>query len=210
MHNYLLQSLQGPTAVEYYPEAMFAAKTALDKYRCIHCNKIPKVFYRCECGRVDKSEVGKGKPRYENNTGLSCGDCKHLPCTQCNRSDRYELDRTTNTNVRRLKIHCQQGCGETLNLQELGNHLKNKCSKRRRPCKYNCIGCKEENAGQELEAHENNASKHFDLAMLVIFDLQKRVELLEKAGSSTQQISTAQPPTTISPPSTPGPTIMYM
>ena len=184
---------------------MFASKTALDKYRCIHCNKIPKVFHRCECGRVDKSEVGKGKSRYENNTGLSCGDCRHLPCTKCNRSDRYKLDRTTNTNVLKLKVHCQQDCGEKLILSELNNHTKNKCSKKRRPCKYNWAGCQVEDAGQGIEDHENDKLAHFDM---VVSTLQMRIESLEEANTNSQQVLRSQSlpnEASTQPPSTSGP-----
>ncbi len=97
--------LQRPRkAAEYYNEDIFVNKKNLAKYQCIHCKKIPKSFFRCKCGTVDgKKEVGKGKARFEGNTGLSCSDCKHQACTNCWQSDQYEPDTITNGNIRKLK-----------------------------------------------------------------------------------------------------------
>ncbi len=96
--------LQCSKTAEYYNKDTFVNKKNLAKYQCIHCKKIPKSFYRCKCGTVDgKKEVGKGKPRYDDNTGLSCSECKHQACTNCGQSDQYEPDKVTNGNIGKLK-----------------------------------------------------------------------------------------------------------
>ncbi len=146
---------------------MFANKTILTKYQCIHCKKIPTSFFRCNCGKADKQElVGKGKARYDDNTGLSCSDCTHQACTSCGRSDQYEPDKVTRDNIRKLKVSCEKNCGESFLLSKLEGHLKNECSKRKRTCKYVWAGCKNEGAGDEIEQHE----KEFDAHVLAAID----------------------------------------
>ena len=96
--------LQRSKTAEYYNEDTFANKKNLAKYQCIHCKKIPTSFFRCQCGKVDgKKEVGKGRARFEGNTGLSCSDCTHQACTDCGKSNQYEPDTITNGNIRKLK-----------------------------------------------------------------------------------------------------------
>ncbi len=56
-----------------------------------------------------KQEVGKGKARFDGNTGLSCSDCKIHPCTNCKQSDQYEPDTITNGNIRKLKMEKKGG-----------------------------------------------------------------------------------------------------
>ncbi len=142
---------------------MFVIKSSLKKYQCIHCKKIPKRFVRCKCAKVDeKQETGKGKPRFDGNTGLSCSDCTHQACTSCGQSNQYEPDKFTSDNIRKLKVSCENNCGETITLNNLENrsHVRNKCSKRKRLCKYAWAGCKIEGAGEEIEKHEKKVGVH--------------------------------------------------
>ena len=179
--------------VEYYDEALFSTRGTLDKYRCNHCQKVPKVFYRCQCGKVDadKLEPGKRKTRFEGNTGLSCGECVNKPCISC-KSNKYELDKITGENIRRLGVICPQGCGNNPKLYDLNNHITNSCSKRKRICKYDWAGCEVEGAGEEIEEHEKDKSQHFDM---VVSDLKGRIESLERAVAAfnTQALTVPTP-----------------
>ncbi len=77
-----------------------------------------EIFSMRKCGKVDKKqETGKGKARFEGNTGLSCSDCTHQACTNCRRSDQYEPDKVT-TNIRMLKVFCENKCGENITLRK--------------------------------------------------------------------------------------------
>ncbi len=141
---------------EYYDEDIFVSKNNTNKYKCIHCKKVPKKVYRCKCtSQVPREDIGKGKPRYGDNTGLSCSNCTSRLCTSCGKSE-YELDKHTKDNIRKLKVFCEKKCGETISLAERENdfHVKNKCSKRKRNCMYRWAGCMEEGTGEEIVLHE--------------------------------------------------------
>ena len=187
---------------------MFVCRSSLTKYKCIHCDKLPKSFFRCKCGKEDeKQETGKGKARIEGNTGLSCSDCTHKACTNCGQSDQYEPDKVTSDNIRKLKVFCENKCGENITLINLENksHVRNKCSKRKRSCKYVWAGCKNEGAGDEIEQHEKNVEVHVLAAIDKLheenlklnsdlrkdnLDLNKRIKLIEaksNPGSSGPQ-----------------------
>ncbi len=164
---------------------MFANKTILTKYQCIHCKKIPTRFFRCNCGKTDKQElVGKGKARFEGNTGLSCSDCTHQACTSCRQSDQYKSDKATNNNIRMLKVFCENKCGESFPLYKREGHV---CSIRKRTCKYAWAGCKNEGAGDEIEQHEKEVDVHVLAAIDKLHeenlesnsDLKKCVESIE-------------------------------
>ena len=149
---------------------MFVNKKKLTKYQCAHCKKLPKSFFRCKCCKVgEKQEIRKGKPRFEDNTGLSCSNCKIHPCSNCERNDQYEPDKFTSDNIRKLKVSCENNCGETITLNNLENrsHVRNKCSKRKRLCKYAWAGCTHEGAGEEIEQHEK---KKTDVHVLAAID----------------------------------------
>ncbi len=152
--------LQRSKTADYYDEKIFANKNILTKYRCIHCNKIPKSCFRCNCGKTDKQEVGRGRARVKDNTGLSCSDCKINPCTNCKQSDQYEPDKVTNGNIGKLMVVCENKCGENVPLYKRESHLKNECSKQKRPCKYVWAGCTHEGAGDEIEQHEKEVETH--------------------------------------------------
>ncbi len=109
-----------------------------------------------------KQETGKGRARFDGNTGLSCSDCKHQACTDCGQSDQYEPDKATSDNIRKLKVFCENKCGENITLLSLENksHVRNKCSKRKRSCKYAWAGCRIEGAGDEIEQHEKEVGVH--------------------------------------------------
>ncbi len=142
---------------EYYDEDIFVYKYSTNKYKCIHCLRLPKHLFRCKCATKQLPEVGKGKRRYEDNTGISCSDCINKPCTNCGQADQYEKK---NNSVRQLKVHCKLKCGETITLNERDNHVKNKCSKRVRNCIYRWAGCEEEKGGEEMILHEQEPQGH--------------------------------------------------
>ena len=85
----------------------------------------------------------------------------------------------SNKNIRKLKVHCPRGCEEKPALYDLDNHLRDKCSERRRPCRYEWIGCKQEATGQELKDHEADAAEHLQLALTKINKLTDYIESCE-------------------------------
>ncbi len=137
-----------------------------------------------------KQETGKGKARFEGNTGLSCSDCTHQACTSCGQSDQYESDKVTNSNIGKLKVFCENKCGENITLNNLENksHVRNKCSKRKRKCKYAWAGCKNEGAGDEIEQHEKNVEVHVLAAIDKLHEENlKLIEAKSNPGSSGPQ-----------------------
>ena len=164
------------------------------------------MYYRCQCGKISKPKIGRPslKVNVSYNKGLSCVDCTHLPCTACKKSNNYALDKTTTKNVLGLTVRCPQGCQERLKMSSLKPHMRYTCSQRenrkaasscsqeRRPCKFIWTGCSVEGNTQELLEHEKNES-HLGSAMLMIENLIKRNELLEKAATNTQTTSGPQP-----------------
>ncbi len=163
-------------AAEYYNEDIFVIKSSLAKYKCIHCEKLPKSFFRCKCGRKnEKQEVGKGRARFEDSTGLSCSDCTHQACIDCERSDQYEPDTITNGNIRMLTVFCENKCGKNIILtnRENRSHIKNECKFRKKLCKYAWAGCKIEGAGDE---HEREVGVH---VLAAIDKLHKRIKKIE-------------------------------
>ena len=181
-----------PLDAEFYNEYMFVSKSSIKKYQCIHCKKIPKRFFRCKCGKVDEKQESKGRARFDGNTGLSCSNCKIYPCTNCVRSDQYEPDKFTSDNIRKLKVSCENNCGETITLNNLENrsHVRNKCSKRKRSCKYAWAGCKIEGTGDVIEQHEKKSDIHVLAAIDKLHeenlelrkdnsDLNKRIKMIE-------------------------------
>ena len=129
-------------------------------------------------------EIGKGRARFKGNTGLSCSDCTHQACTDCGRSDQYEPDKVTYSNIRMLKVSCENKCGESFPLYKREGHV---CSIRKRSCKYVWAGCKNEGAGDEIEQHEKEVEVHVLAAIDKLHeenlesnsDLKKRVESIE-------------------------------
>ncbi|XP_064392799.1 uncharacterized protein LOC135340388 isoform X3 [Halichondria panicea] len=200
---------------EFYNEDIFVNKKNLTKYQCTHCKKLPKSFFRCKCGKVDeKQEIGKGKPRFEDNTGLSCSDCKIRPCSNCGRNDQYEPDKVTNSNIRMLKVFCENKCDENITIVNLENrsHVRNKCSKRKRSCKYTWAGCTHEGTGDEIEKHEKKSDVHVLAAIEKLhkenlelrkdnsdlkkdnLDLSKRIKMIEaKLNPGSSGPLTTQP-----------------
>ncbi len=153
---------------EYYDEDIFISKNNTNKYKCIHCKKVPKQFYRCKCtSQVPREDIGKGKSRYVDNTGLSCSNCTSRLCTSCKKRDMYEPDKHTSDNIRKLKVVCENNCGETISLaeRENGSHVKNKCPKREHNCMYCWAGCMEEGAGEEIAEHEKEPQGHVNPAI---------------------------------------------
>ncbi len=74
----------------------------------------------------------------------------------------YELDKHTNDNIRKLKVVCENNCGENITLaeRENGSHVKNKCPKRKRNCMYCWAGCMFEGAGEKIVLHEREPQGH--------------------------------------------------
>ena len=173
---------------EYYNEDMFVCRSSLTKYKCIHCDKLPKSFFRCKCGKEDeKQETGKGRARFDGNTGLSCSDCKHQACTNCGQSDHYEPDTITNSNIGKLMVVCKDKCGENVPLYKREDHLKNECSNRKRTCKYAWAGCKSKGTGDKIEQHEKKAGIH---ALAAIDKLKKDNEdLIKRIGMIEAKLS---------------------
>ncbi len=167
------------TKAEYYSETdMFVNPNTLQRYRCTHCKKVPKQFYRCQ------SIADNMNPK-NSCSGLSCSNCKHLKCPVCKRTDQYVRDRPTDNNLRGLTVSCEKKCGATLSLHALDRHLRQECPKRRRPCKYSWLGCTFVGDGdaEEMRLHEEDINVHFALAMSTIhsmFDeLRQRIDTVE-------------------------------
>ncbi len=200
-----------PLDAEFYNEYMFVSKSSIKKYQCIHCKKIPKRFFRCKCGKVDEKQESKGRARFDGNT---CNDCKIYPCTNCGQSDQYEPDKVTNSNIGKLKVFCENKCGENITLVNLENrsHVRNKCSKRKRSCKYTWAGCTHEGTGDEIEKHEKKSDVHVLAAIEKLhkenlelrkdnsdlkkdnLDLSKRIKMIEaKLNPGSSGPLTTQP-----------------
>ena len=145
---------------------------------------------------MDKQGTGRGRAKYDDNTGLSCSNCKTCPCTSCGKSDQYEPDTRTNGNIRMLMVFCENECGEkiTLTNRENRSHVRNECSKRKRSCKYAWAGCKIEGVGVEIEQHEKKVGVHVLAAIDKLhkenlelnsdlrkenLDLNKRIKMIE-------------------------------
>ncbi len=101
-----------------------------------------------------------------------------------------------------LKVFCEK-CEEKITLVNLENksHVRNKCSKRKRTCKYAWAGCKNEGTGDEIEQHEKEVDVHVLAAIDKLHeenlklrkdnsDLNKRINMIEaktNPGSSGPQ-----------------------
>lgn len=142
--------------MEYHDESSFVSgKKTLDKYRCAHCKRVPKVFYECLCAHQAQAHCRKN--------GLSCTTCLHLPCKNCGESG-YVEDLTRAKNVSKLLAFCpnkEHGCADKPPLESVERHLRDKCSHNR--CKYREIGCMVEVRGRERALHEATLTEHFDL-----------------------------------------------
>ena len=86
-----------------------------------------------------------------------------------------------------LKPHMKYTCSQRENRK-----AANSCSQERRPCKFVWTGCPVEGDAPELLEHEKNEN-HLGSAMLMIENLIKRNELLEKAATNTQSVLEPQP-----------------
>ena len=133
-----------------------------DKYRCIHCGKIPTKAFQLQC-----CDAGKEK-------GVSCSNCKPA-CASCGKND-YKPNSKVSSNIRKLKQYCPNkanGCRETITDHERDKHVEN-CQHKKLACKYEELGCKEKLLKEEKETHEKDREIHFDIAMDAILALKKQ------------------------------------
>lgn len=181
---YYIQRQKTAEVDPYFDESRFVKPASLDKYRCIHCKKVPTTFFRRQCCDAGKEE------------GVSCSECK----TACERAscgkDDYKSDGKAYSNIRKLQAFCpnkENGCLETKPYHARDEHVKC-CEHTRLPCKYQeSVGCDKMLLKEEKETHEKDVQAHFDLLMDAFLALKKQV-------NSPQGQSSAVP-------STPGPVI---
>ncbi len=74
---------------------------------------------------MTKDKKGKYTVKVDDNTGLSCSDCKGKDCLSCGRSSQYVPDPVTKGKIGTLKIKCPK-CKEYMAVRTLKKH---DCSK---------------------------------------------------------------------------------
>jgi hypothetical protein len=113
---------------------------------------------------------------------------KHLPkcdyreffCRDCLEKFPY-CDKKVHKNFcRRALVQCPQKCGEFFERENYSEH-KRVCKNSDIHCPYKVFGCKDKfQRNQTNERLTKDVSKHLDLTVKMVLDLQKKVNRMEK------------------------------
>ena len=155
----------------------------------IHCPWIGlyseyKQHINSECQKEIINCPNKGciiKARREDmKNHLQKCEYREITCAECNQKMVYFEKRTHKNYCEKVKIECPQGCGKFIRRGEYINHQKS-CMNSEIFCPYKLIGCSDIfQRNQKKQRLEKDVYKHLDLAMPIIFDLQKRIIKMEK------------------------------
>ena len=132
-----------------------------------------------DMGRTNLVPTAEGNPHNTLRT-IKVSEHNSLPCSLmlC----QYWLGKRE---IQALLVKCSNAeCGDTMERQQLRNHVHVKCPHTVIPCKYKGIGCDAELKREDMAAHEQDDKLHLHMALETV-NLERKTLKKKNDGSMT-------------------------